>query len=146
MSRNTVNWRTNSSDFADREEGGNPKIMWTSYMEAPTHVQTQDSCNPGQPLLAKLMRCIKLRIVYFFLSVVVSLQIRCTTPQKSPILRHLISSAYWPYVICSVSLTAGGLLVVKLPVLVALEEVRLLRVGPRDGGVDVVGQTLATKI
>ena len=42
------------------------------------------------------------------------------------------------------SLTAGGLLVVKLPVIVALEEVSLLRVGPRDGGVDVVGQTLET--
>ena len=40
------------------------------------------------------------------------------------------------------SLTAGGLLVVKLPVVVALEEVGHLGVGPRDGGVDVVGQTL----
>ena len=44
------------------------------------------------------------------------------------------------------SLTTGGLLVVKLPVVVALEEVSLLRVGPRDGGVDVVGQTLETQL
>ena len=39
-------------------------------------------------------------------------------------------------------LTAGGLLVVKLPVVAALEEVSHLGVGPRDSGVDVVGQTL----
>ena len=42
-------------------------------------------------------------------------------------------------------LTAGGLLVVKLPVVAALEEVSHLGVGPRDGGVDVVGQTLGKR-
>ena len=48
--------------------------------------------------------------------------------------------------ICVFSLTAGRLLVVKLPIVVALEEVGLLRVGPRDGGVDVVGQTLIKRL
>ena len=42
-------------------------------------------------------------------------------------------------------LTAGGLLVVKLPVVAALEEVSHLGVGPRDGGIDVVGQTLGKR-
>ena len=48
--------------------------------------------------------------------------------------------------ICSVLLTAGRILVVELPIVVALEEVGLLRVGPRDGGVDVVGQTLIKRL
>ena len=36
--RNTPNLRTNSIELAEKEEGRvskNPKIMWTSYMEAP---------------------------------------------------------------------------------------------------------------
>ena len=53
-SRNALNLQTNSLDFADKEGEGskNPKMLWTSYMEAPCIYRTMLTSAAGPVMSA----------------------------------------------------------------------------------------------